>query len=204
MSEKKDELAAALADVRRAYRLLHAYHRRLQDLLHTAHDFLEQQGFQFEQWSPLNVARLPQSTKPFFGSHWAWDLTPGYQVQCIWRRSKDKSSHRIFLHAIADTGYKTSAEGEPNPATFEAAETSRSEIRVGMYRTQAKKPDWGAAWNLLSVKANRKNGADHIVEVEQDKYAHRYFDLDLVELGDENAVKGKLLEPLRVWIGGSG
>lgn len=203
MNEKDDELAAALVDVRRAYRLLHAYHRRLQDLLHTTHDFLQNEGFEFEQWSPLNVARLPQSTKPFFGSHWGWDLTPGYQVQCIWRRSKDKFSHRIFLHAIADTGYKASAEGEPNPATFEAAETSRSEIRVGLYRTHTKNPDWSAAWNLLSVKADRKNGAHHVVTVGKDEYAHRYFDVDLVELSDEQAVKEKLLEPIGAWIVGS-
>lgn len=200
MSEKKDELAAALVDVRRAYRLLHAYHRRLQDLLHTTHDFLIKEGFEFESWGPINVARLPQSTKPFFGSHWGWDLTPGYQVQCIWRRSRDKSSHRIFLHAIADTGYQTSAEGEPNPATFDSAETSRSEIRVGLYRTGTTEPDWGAAWNLLSVKPDRKNGEEHVVVVDKNEYAHRYFDVDLVDLGDENAVREKLLEPIGVWI----
>ncbi|HRI68758.1 MAG TPA: hypothetical protein PK156_31230 [Polyangium sp.] len=203
MNDKKDELKAALVDVRRAYRLLHAYHRRLQDLLHTTHDFLINEGFQFEYWSPLNVARLPQSTKPFFGSHWGWDLTPGYQVQCIWRRTKDASSHRIFVHSIADTGYKTSAEGEPNPATFEAAETSRSEIRVGLYRTGTTEPDWGAAWNLLSVKPDRKNGDIHQVKVGRVEYAHRYFDVDLVELSDERAVKEKLLEPIGTWIAGS-
>lgn len=202
MNDKNDELAAALVDVRRAYRLLHAYHQRLQDLLHTTHDFLLGDGFEFEHWSPINVARLPQSTKPFFGSHWGWDLTPGYQVQCIWRRSKNKSSHRIHVHAIADTGYNASAEGEPNPATFESAEISRSEIRVGMYRASTTKPDWRGAWEQLSEKADRKNGDVHRVMVDKVEYAHRYFDVDLVELSDEQAVKDKLLEPIRVWIVG--
>jgi len=203
MNDKKNELAAALVDVRRAYRLLHAYHRRLQDLLHTTHDFLMNDNFQFEHWSPINVSRLPQSTKPFFGSHWAWDMTPGYQVECVWRRSKEKASHKIHVHAIADTGYDASAEGEPNPATFESAETSRSEIRVGLYRARTKKPDWGAAWNLLSVKANRKNGDVHVVAVGNDEYSHRYFDVDIVELGDEHAVKEKLLRPVKEWAAGS-
>lgn len=205
MNEKNNELVEALADVRRAYRLLHAYHRRVNDLFYAAHEFLGKQGAEFESWRPINVWPLPQKSKPFFRPDtWAWDLTPAYQVECIWSRAKDKVNHKIHVHAIADTGYDASAqEGEPNPAKFELAEKSRSEIRVGLHRTRAAKPDWSAAWNLFSVLPNRKNGDIHIVKIGKDEYAHRYFEIDLVELIDEPAVKEKLLRPLNEWIASS-
>ena len=202
MNDKKDELKAALVDVRRAYRLLHAYHQRLQDLLRATHDFLESNNFEFKHWSPSNVVRLPQSTKPFFVGQWAWDLTPSYMVQCSWNRSDNKSAHQIYVQAIADTGYESFVGGEPNPLMFESAGTSRSEIRVGLYRTGTTKPDWGAAWHLLSGKADRTNGDVHVVTVGKDEYSHRYFDVDMVDLANEHAVKERLLDPMRAWIEG--
>ena len=200
MNDKKTELAAALVDVRRAYRLLHGYQRRVNDLFYAAHEFLIKQGLEFESWGPLNVWSLPRKNTPFFRPEtWAWDLTPAYQVECVWRRSKNEVHHKIHIHAIADTGYNDSDEGEPNPAKFEPAEASRSELRIGLYRTRTTKPDWSGAWEKFSVIANRKGGDIHRVNVAQDEYAHRYFDIDLAELGDEHAVKEKLLRPIEEW-----
>lgn len=204
MNDKNDELSAALVDVRRAYRLLHAYHRRVNDLLYGAHEFLAKQGAEFESWGPINVWTLPQKTKPFFRPEtWAWDLTPAYQVECVWRRLRNGIHHKIHIHAIADNGYDASGEGEPNPAIFEPAEKTRSEIRVALHQTRASEPDWGASWKKLSVKTNRKNGDIHVVAVGKDEYTYRYFEINLVDLGDEQAVKEKLLEPIGVWIVGA-
>ncbi|WP_437291028.1 hypothetical protein [Sorangium sp. So ce406] len=200
MSEKNLDLAGALADVRRAYRLLHAYHRRLCDLLQLTDEFLTERGFEFERWVPINVARLPQSTKPFFRPEtWAWDLTPAYQVECVWWGSISGTHYKIHIHAIADTGYDDSRDGEPDPTSFRSAETAASELRIGLYRTRAKKPDWSSVWEKLSRIKDRKNGAEHKVRVGVDEYTHRYFDLNLAALGDEGAVKEKLLLPLDEW-----
>ncbi|XXY48848.1 hypothetical protein WME91_53475 [Sorangium sp. So ce269] len=200
MNEKNVDLAGALADVRRAYRLLHAYHRRLCDLLQVTEEFLAERGFEFERWAPINVARIPQSTKPFFRpEQWAWDLTPVYQVECLWRGSNNGTHYKVHIHAIADTGYDDACDGEPDPTRFRAVETAASELRIGLYRTRAKKPDWSSAWAQLSRITNRKNGTEHKVRAGGDEYTHRYFDLNLAELGNEASVKEKLLLPLDQW-----
>ncbi|MDC0681417.1 hypothetical protein [Sorangium atrum] len=62
-----------------------------------------------------------------------------------------------------------------------------------------KEPDWSSAWSQLSRSANRKNGAEHKVRVGGDEYAYPYFDLNLSTLGDEGAIKEKLLLPLDRW-----
>lgn len=200
MGEKDFDLAQALAEVRGAYRLLHAYHRRLCDLLQMMDEFLSERGFEFNRWAPLNVARIPQSKKPFFRpEQWAWDLTPAYQVECSWRGSNKGTHYKVHIHAIADTGYDDSYDGEPDPTRFESAKTTVSEIRIGLYRTKAKKPDWSSAWEPISRIKNRKDGTEHKVRVSGDEYTHRYFDLNLAELGDEGAIKEKLLLPLDRW-----
>ncbi|XXX81440.1 hypothetical protein WMF30_22035 [Sorangium sp. So ce134] len=166
MNEVNLELARALAEVRRAYRLLHAYHRWLCDLLQLTDEFLAELGFEFERWEPLNVARLPRSAKPFFRSErWAWDLTPAYQVECSWLGSSKGIRCKVYIHAIADTGYDDSGDTEPDPTRFRAAEDAASELRVGLHRTRAKKPDWSGAWKLLSHITSRKDGTDHQVRV---------------------------------------
>lgn len=201
MNEKQTDLAGALVEVRHAYRLLHAYHRRLCDLLQVTDEFLSERKLRFEHWAPLNVARLPRSKKPFFvPENWAWDLTPAYQVECTWEGSSNGARHKVHLHAIADTGYDASGDGEPDPSRFEASEAAVSELRIGLYRTRAKKPDWSAAWEQLSHLTSRKNGTDHTVTAGGNDYTHRYFDVNLTHLVDERAVQEKLLAPLGRWI----
>jgi hypothetical protein len=109
MSSTSFDLPDALANVRRAYRLLHAYHRRLCDLLQLVHESVGKAGLEFESWEPLNVARLPRSATPFF-ENWAWDLTPAYQVRCVWRdghqdKTKEKLVRRVVIDAFADSGW---------------------------------------------------------------------------------------------------
>ena len=51
-------------------------------------------------------------------------------------------------------------------------------------------------------QAEQKNGEIHIVKDGNADYAYRYFDVDPVDLADEDAVRGKLLTPLKAWIEG--
>jgi hypothetical protein len=196
-------VGGALVEVRRAYRLLHAYHQRVYDLFQVTDTYLSGQGLAFESWGPLNVARLPRSKTPFFKTTWAWDMTPAYQIECQWEGTSHKHRCKVHVHAIADTGYDASCEGEPDPSQFKEVEETVSQLRVGMYRTRAKKPDWDAAWELLSRIKNRKDGADHTVSVRGDDYTHRYFDLNLADLADKPAVEARLLLPLGRWLAGA-
>jgi len=199
MNDNPIDVAGALVEVRRAYRLLHAYHLRLCDLLQVTHAFLAERGLEFEHWTPINVARLPRSKTPFF-DNWAWDLTPAYQVECLWQGTSHGSRCKVHIHSIADTGYDASCDGEPDPSHFKDVAETVSELRIGLYRTRAKNPDWSAAWEPLSHTTTRKDGTDHKVKVGGDEYTHRYFDVNLADLADENAVKAKLLLPIGQWI----
>jgi hypothetical protein len=201
MNDKKNELAAALMDVRRAYRLLHAYHRRLQDLFQCLDDVLVPKGIHFKHWRSSNVDRLPKKSKPFF-RNWAWDLTPAYQMSCVWEGVNRKHTYSIGIDAIADTGYNASGDGEPDPSRFKSADHCGSELQIGFWRTTAKEPDWGAAWTQIE-KRDWSNGDIHAATVVRAEYLYRYETVNLVDLVDEHAVREKLLEPLRVWIAGA-
>lgn len=201
MNAKNDELKVALVDVRRAYRLLHAYHRRLQDLFQCVDDFLTAKGISFDSWNSINVVRLPAKSKPFF-RNWAWDLTPAYQIACRWHGVRGRLTYQIEIEAFADTGYEQSGDGEPDPARFTSAETSNSEIRFGLWSTTAKTPDVGAAWTTIE-KENWSDGNTHTATVDGAQYMYRYGAIDLVDLAHEHAVKKNLLEPLRAWIAGA-
>lgn len=198
MNEKTIDVAGALMEVRRAYRLLHAYHQRLCDLMQLANESLVGLGLAFEKWAPHNVW-LPRSKRPFF-DHWAWDLTPAYQTECVWQGTRHGSHCKVYILVIADTGYDPSSDGEPDPSRFKPVEATSSEVRVGLHRTKAKHPDWSAAWDLFSKKANRKDGTDHQVKVGKDEYSYRCFELNLADLADGEAIKARLLLPIEQWL----
>lgn len=201
MNEKPIDVAGALLEVRHAYRLLHAYHQRLSDLMKLTNESLVEMGLGFERWEPNNVW-LPRSKRPFF-DHWAWDLTPAYQAQCVWGGKLHGSHCKVYILVIADTGYDPSSDGEPDPGRFKPVEATSSEVWVGMYRTKSKRPDWNASWELFKKMANRKDGNDHQVKVGEDEYTHRFFDLNLTELADKAAIKAKLLRPIEQWLPGA-
>ena len=60
------DLGAALLDVRRAYRLLWAYHRRQSDLLSALDAHLHRHGLVFTGWRPYRFA-APSTRSAFFG-----------------------------------------------------------------------------------------------------------------------------------------
>lgn len=78
MTTTYEELNNALADVRRAYRLVHAYQRRVSDLMTQVDQTLSATGLSFVQWRPLFNKASPRTSTPFFsGGRWAWDMLPG-------------------------------------------------------------------------------------------------------------------------------
>jgi uncharacterized protein YjiS (DUF1127 family) len=201
MNEKSVALAEALVDVRRAYRLLHAYHRRLCDLLQATDELLSERGLQFAEWCPLNVAMLHKK-KPFFRpEHWAWDLTPAYQVGCIWQGVKNGGAYQVRIEAVADTVYSTSRDGEPDPGRFKPAESSTSELWVGLWKAQAAEHNWAEAWKQVERTGDPFDGKEHTANVDDVAHTYRYFMIDLTELVDERAVKERLLVPLGGWLG---
>lgn len=200
MSTTRDDLARALCDVRRAYRLLQVYQRRLCDLLQLADGVLATAGLEFERWDPINVARPPRGRKPFWSGTWAWDFTPIYQVRCAWKQAMKGSARRVVIECFADTAYITSSEGEPDPSTFKDASQSATELRVGLWRARAKRANWDQAWVEVHKLPNWADGHVHTVDLEGVEHSFQEHRIDVADLCDPEAVQEKLLRPIEEWL----
>jgi hypothetical protein len=206
MSITRDELSKALVDVRNAYRLLHAYHRRLCDLLQSVDETVSKAGLRFEQWDCANVAALA-STKPFFVPYnYAWDLTPGYQIRPQWtdqpkkKANRKDSERRVVIEAHADTGYDDSMGGEPDPTKFKPTDQVTTELRINLSTAGTSTPDWDAVTKKILAPPGMYDGQLHTINVEGVDYTYQYFEVDVAELVDDAAVKAKLLAPIEAWL----
>jgi len=191
-------LADALSEVRKAYRLLHAYHRRLAELLRLVDDELKKDGFEFERWEPEHVAR---PAKKFFArEHWVWDLLQGAKLRCEWTQTTTGGARRVVIVATADTGIDGSHRGEPDPAEFPAPEACATELWVEQWRAGTSAPTWDAAGDRLDGEGDASDGR---VEIDGVAYARSTFTVDLVDLPDAVSAKTKLVERMRSWFEGS-
>lgn len=200
MTTTRAQLAGALTDVRRAYRLIHAYQRRLWDLLRVVDHDLAQAGLKFKRWMPMQVSTPPQPKTRFFVERWSWDFLPAYEVGCEWQgKSVDaKAIRRVFVIAAADSGYDNQAQGEPDPSTFEPVEASTTQLRVGLWTASMTSPNWGEAWE--KVEDDAREGETYSLTVKNDIYTYRYHLIDVADLVNEAAVQAKLLQPIKAWL----
>lgn len=200
MSIDRDQLGDALVDVRKAYRIVHAYQQRLWHLFRTIDHILGSAGLSFKGWYPMRYCSPPKSKTKFFVDRWAWDFLPAFEIGCEWEEKAGtrKFVRRVFIIAAADSGYRAPKQGEPDSNTFEPAEKTRSEIRVGLWTASSKSPNWGEAWEKLDDDAH--SGAMHTLCVKGVNYTYKYFCLDIAELVNEAAVKARLLELIELWL----
>jgi hypothetical protein len=191
------ELKAALTDVRRAYRLVYAYQRRVFDLIGAVADPLETNGFEFDRWEPTIFFQPGRSFyKP---DKWAWDFLPAYHFWAGWNRDRHGDVRRVLIAVNSDTGFERK-RGEPDPADFIPAEKAQSELRLTLIRAETA-PAWDRLNGILATLDSAQDGADQDVDVGGVPVSVRRVRLDLSELIDEAAVDRRLLAPLRQWIG---
>jgi hypothetical protein len=201
MSTQSPDLHQALSEVRRAYRLVHVYHRRLCDLLQTIDETLSRSGLAFQRWSPINVLWLPDGTSPFFRpDKWAWDLSPAYQVLCEWKGASNDHVRRVVLECVADTGYTTTGGGEPDASRFDDVERCITEIRISMWTARSTDADWGAAWKEVEPLPDKYDGRVHAVKVDGIELTYARYAVNVAELVDESAANTKLCAPLEAWL----
>jgi hypothetical protein len=204
MKQDTLDLREALADVRRAYRLILAYQRRLCDLLQTVDEALVKTGLDFQRWQPSDPDwKLPKSKKPFFRPEdWVWAFMQDYRLYCEWQDASPKKGviRHVGIDAIADSGFNADCDGEPDPGTFEPAEKCATELRIGLWAARTKDPDWDAAWKKIELLGAWHDGEIRTVKVDGTEYRYRYLVVDIADLVDKVAVEGKLLAPLRDWL----
>jgi len=127
------DLSSSLADVRRAYRLIWGYQRRIMDLVQIFED--EFPSHEFYAWSPLSFARPTQlTTSPIH--KWAWDGLPFYKASFLYALAgSDPNHHRVgeWLFEVtldADNVDFAPLRGEPDASKFPDAETTASTVKL--------------------------------------------------------------------------
>ncbi|ODT47746.1 MAG: hypothetical protein BGO80_13820 [Devosia sp. 63-57] len=132
------DLSSSLTDVRRAYRLIWGYQRRLMDMLQVFED--EFPTHEFYAWSPLSFARPTQlTTSPVH--KWAWDALPFYKASFLYTVvGSDPNHHRggewLFEVTIDtdDVDFST-FKGEPDAAKFPDAEMTDSTVKLVAWKS---------------------------------------------------------------------
>jgi len=136
-------------DVRRAFRLLHQYHRVLQDIAEVVTD-----TFNLEPYSRWTYGNYPQSKTDLRGRK-AWDFLPFYDVALLYfprhlQHSCYDKDHRegdwmMELDFVADTSYEDSDQkGDVDPTKFESVEQSESQVNLRLWylNSEIKDKDW--------------------------------------------------------------
>lgn len=143
----------ALLDVRKAYRLLQRYQRRVLDLSAAlAREIDEYAAFRY--WCPVYYQPNPGSyTNP--AGRWAWDGLPYFDFcafyvrEEFWKDEHAPGDWMLVIRCTADTGYSEVGDEEPDPLGFRSVADSSSLLRLYCYQyTQAKVEPWvnGAFW----------------------------------------------------------
>lgn len=202
MTTSPDQLSAALTDVRKAYRLIHAYQQRVWDLLRVVDHTLAHAGLPFQHWQPMQFWSPPQKKTRFFVERWAWDFLPAYEIGCEWQEESKAALpvRRVFVIVAADSGYDNSTQEEPDPSKFEPAEKSKTAIRIGLWTASTGAPNWGEAWAGFPADARDREDETHTGVVKNVTYTYRYLRVDVAGLVDEAAVQAKLLQPIKTWL----
>ena len=127
------DLSSSLIDVRRAYRLIWGYQRRIFDLVQLFED--EFASHEFYAWAPLSFGRPTQlTTSPL--RKWAWDGLPFYKASFLYTpANSDPNSHRAddWMFEIAvdtDNVDFSTMRGEPDAAAFPDASTTDTTLRL--------------------------------------------------------------------------
>lgn len=193
------ELSESFAQVRAAYRLLWAYHRRLADMIADVDEQVSGLGFEFQKWEPWRSGRLGRPSTPFWKpGKWAWDMMPGMAVHAWWTRKADDPDRQwlIAMWTDADGGFGyPDAGGEPDPSRdFDAIEESASVVSFYLWDAPAhpnwtianewcEEQDWGSAEATLDGKV----------------YRWTSFKVDLPDLPDRPALKSEVLDKINAW-----
>lgn len=146
-----------LATIRRAYRYIAAYERRVLDAVDAVDEELRELGFERKKphrWSPLYNSFPSRTYAP---EHWVWDNLPNYAMRYQWISGAPNAvgSRWTLLDHVADTAFelrRIAEPGEPNPLEDLApVEESRSVLRWQTIEFEDSLPEktYNLSWNKL-------------------------------------------------------
>jgi hypothetical protein len=147
MDSQIDEIDAVLCDVRKAYRLIHLYQRRVLDLCREITGSFETE-LNFYHWTASHTEMPPRrGNDPV--PRWAWDFSPLYDFCVLYLpegvhyQSHKPDDWMLAVRVAADSGFVLSGETEPDPRDFQKVETCESTVRLYIYYcSQAFDANW--------------------------------------------------------------
>ncbi len=186
-----EEMKSALADVRRAYRLIWSYQRRILDIVAlVAGEFEEHE---FYGWETYPRDRPCGRWKDPTGK-WAWDLLPLHQASFLYlppdadRNRPAAGQWMLEIVVKADDGFEDPETGdEPDASDFTDATSTSSKISMyGWLCTASCERHWlNGVWH--HGEWPDEDGAPVEHSTPPFKIVGQSF--DLAELADESAVK---------------
>ena len=194
------DLTSALTDVRKAYRLIWFYQRRVVDMITFICETL---GYRFWRWETEDhIGRMPGqvSKNPFGEGEWIWATLPLYRMSLFYfPRTLDwnvQKSDQWMLEVVVetDTGAKFAEDDlEPSPVDFAPVDKSETILRLyAWYCTKDGNLDWfRGIWHELDYP-----GQDDEPTTENMKVPIRIIrkSLNLSNLGDRGSVERVLTE----------
>lgn len=196
------ELEAALADVRRSYRVVVAYQRRMNEIFHRFHLGMADLGLPFAWWYPSGYAPpLGFKEVQFAPNKWAWDLFPGFQLAAAWERPGPPARHVVLLLQTDDAWTKP-PHGEPDPSDFAPVETAHTRLWVGLHRADdaAPSPNWGEVRRWFVAHREAATLAPVPWAVAGATGRSSALRVPVARLVDAGAVTRELVEPVRRWL----
>lgn len=192
---ERHDLTAALADVRRAYRLLWGYQKRI---LHIVAEIREQLGFipsrvEYQFDTPDQKIEDPR--------RWMWDALP---FSMIGFEAEQGEDHRqvgrrlVYIDVVSDTGLaqeksRSGGEWEPKPDRFPSAEDCRSELRLYILQNSISREDEDFCWHRDVVLEVGHWTADSTAYQDENAGVLIYGEtIDLVELGNRAALATRI------------
>jgi len=180
------DLAPVLENVRKAYRLLYLYQRRVLDLSEAVGQKL---GMQFAWWGP---ARFDRPAKDYANpaQRSAWEMLPLVESLISYCPPASPASGQWMLtvYHVADSGSVRAMGPEPDPLAFPAAESCRSELKLfTIIVRKGNADDWGALWDKTEYP--KDDTTPWIGTVSGCDVLALLRTFDLASLGDETALE---------------
>jgi hypothetical protein len=205
-----------LTNVRRAVRLLAAYHTRLLDCLQRIEVEAKEAspGLWFQRWEPTHHAPVERSATSPLG-RWGWDFVPLQNAWIRWSTNAEDGPKKpgqvaVYVQHIADDGYDNKVKGHrgPDPTKFKDAADCNSLLQIWIYALPVgtSKATWQeieAAFEAAGLEDLYWDGCVHDLQLPGVSLGPaavlRYvgWEVNMADLGTDDDLAPRILVPLR-------
>jgi len=199
-----DETRELLMDVRRAFRLVHGYQRRLLDALRPAVEAVQEvhPDLRHLETKPFPYAKPMSRHDPTAGK-WAWDYLPLAHCDMTWATSKRPSDGAVYfgVRHVVDTGFKEERGREPDSAHFDPAAECATLIEPVILRVvgEPAHKEWDGLYGASEEGSKYEGWAEpkvHEVVVGGCRVRFGGLRVDVADLESADTVRERLVQPV--------